>query len=322
MMADQPPAPEYRDRSLGLLLFGIAEIAIGLALAVLVPVALVLVSSIEPGAGASATVSMVVVYLLVGAVFVVLGFGSIFARRWARELWLSVGWIWLLTGVLSVVASWLLMPALLRTAGAGALSAGTQWLIVAVTSAFLLVIYVLLPAAILLFYRSPHVEATCAQRGPAEQWTDNLAPRLLTLAVLWALVASSAAVMPAYGWVFPFFGRVLAGTSGAVLWLMVAGLSLVLAVGAARGRYAAWWGSIVLTLASMVTTVWTFAGVDLGAFFDAMRLAPEQGQLFQGLAGIGRAPAVVFWLVVWISFLVYLIGLRRFFQLQDPTDHG
>mgnify|MGYP001827620798 FL=1 len=72
MMADQPLAPVYRDRSLGLLLFGIAEIAIGLALAVLVPVALVVVSSIETGAGVSATVSIVVVYLLACAVFVAL----------------------------------------------------------------------------------------------------------------------------------------------------------------------------------------------------------------------------------------------------------
>jgi hypothetical protein len=128
--------------------------------------------------------------------------------------------------------------------------------------------------------------------------------------------------MPAYGWVFPFFGRVLAGTWGALLWLAVAGLSLMLAVGTARGRYTAWMASVGLTLAAMVSTVWTFASVDLGAFFEAMRLAPEQTQLFERLAGAGRAPVAVFWLVIWVSFLVYLMGLRPLFQRRASTDHG
>jgi hypothetical protein len=322
MMADQPHAPAYRDRSLGLLLFGIAEIAVGVALAVLVPAALVVVSAVGGRGGAAATASVAVVYVMAGAAFVVLGAGSIRARRWARELWLSVAWIWLLTGILSVVASWLLMPALLRSAGAGALAGGTRWIVIAVTSVFLMVVYVALPAAILLFYRSPHVEATCAQRGPAVQWTDGVAPRLLTLAVLWALVASSVAVMPAYGWVFPFFGRVLAGKPGALLWLLAAGLSLILAVGTVRGRHTAWLAALGLTLAAMVSTIWTFAVVDLGAFFDAMGLPPDQAQLFDGLAGIGRVPAVVFWLVVWLSFLGYLMGLRGLFHRGHPTDHG
>jgi len=42
-------------------------------------------------------------------------------------------------------------------------------------------IYVLLPGAFLLFYRSPSVAETCQARDPSPQWTDGCPPRLLTL---------------------------------------------------------------------------------------------------------------------------------------------
>jgi hypothetical protein len=97
---------------------------------------------------------------------------------------------------------------------------------------------------------------------------------------------------------------------------------LALAVGTARGLSAARRDSVVLTLSSIVSTVWTLASVDLGAFFDAMRRAPERAQLFEALAEIGRAPAVVFWLVVRIMFLICLMGPRPRFQPQESTEHG
>lgn len=96
---------------------------------------------------------------------------------------------------------------------------------------------------------------------------------------------------------------------------------LALAVGTARGLSAARRDSVVLTLSLTVSTVWTLASVDLGAFFDAMRRAPERAQIFEALAEIGRAPAVVFWLAVWVLFLIYLMGLRPRFQPQESTEH-
>ena len=313
------PTSDFRDRSFGLLVFGVLEILIGLFCALLVPLSLVAVSLTPTAEGGGANLGSIVpalvVYLVVAVVLIWLGIGSIRARRWARDLMLSLSWIWLLTGIFTLLISWLVMPGLLLDMGAAAgLSSGGIAVVALVTLSILSFVYVLLPGAFVLFYRSESVAATCRVRDPRPQWTDGCPSRLLTLTLLWALMAVSVLVMPAYRCVTPFFGFLVDGAAGAVVWAVVLVVCAVLAWGTCRREPWAWWMGVAAILFAAVSTILTFARVEAVEVYRAMGLPTEQLALLAGLASPERWLMTLLWAVVWLSFLGYLVTLKKLFH--------
>ena len=316
---DGVSAPEFKDRSLGLVIFGVIEILIGTLCALLVPLILV-AGSLTGAADLRTTVPSMIVYVVVAAVFIWLGVGSVRARRWACELMLSLSWIWLVTGICSMVVGVWLVPVMLRGMGAGSdLPPNFVFFVSLVVFGVIGFLYVLLPGAFVLFYRSPHVAATCRVRDPQPQWTDDLPRRLLTLVIVWALAAVSVLVMPAYGFVVPFFGVVLSGAGGAAVWVAILAGCVALAWGSARRARWAWWGGVVAIVLATLSSVITAVCVDPAEVIQAMDLPPEQTILLSGIAMPGRWVMALVWVVVWGTFLGYLMTVRRFF-LPVPED--
>jgi len=312
------PVPEHKDRSLGLLVFGVVEILIGVFCALLVPLsffALALMPSSVPSTFDFRTlIPSLVLYLAMAAVFIWLGIGSIRARRWARDVMLSVSWVWLLTGICTLVFAWIFMPGLLRNlTGATALSPEGVLVVGLVTTAILSGIYVLLPGAILLFYRSRNVAETCRARDPRPQWTDGCPPRLLTLTIAWALAAVSILVVPAYHFVVPFFGVLIDGTVGALVWGVVLVACAAFAWGTCRREPWAWWGAVAATLLSAVSTCVTFARVTPLESFRRMGLPEDQIALLSGVPWPEGWALAMLWALMWSTMLVYLVTIRRFF---------
>ena len=313
--ADSPL--KFDDRSLGLVIFGVIEILIGVCCALLVPLILV-ATSLAGTADLRTTMPSMVLYTVVATVFIWLGVGSIRARRWACELTLSLSWIWLVTGIGSmVVAAWL-VPAMLRgMAAASDLPPNFVFIINLVIFGIIGFLYVILPGAFVLFYRSPHVAATCRVRDPRPQWTDDLPPRLLTLVIVWALAAVSVLMMPAYGFVVPFFGVVLNGASGAAVWAAILAVCVVLTWGSSRRAPWAWWGGAAAIILATLSSVITAVRVDPAAFILAMDLPEEQMALLSEIAMPGRWMMALIWVVVWGTLLVYLMTVRRSFFAGD-----
>jgi len=312
-------APEFKDRSLGLVIFGVIEILIGVFCALLVPLILA-AGSLMGTADLRSTVPSMVLYTVVAVVFIWLGVGSVRARRWACELMLSLSWIWLVTGICSMVAGAVLVPAMVRGMSAGSdLPPNFVFVVSLVVFGVIGVLYVLLPGAFVLFYRSPQVAATCRIRDPQPQWTDDLPRRLLTLVIVWALAAVSVLVMPAYGFVVPFFGVVLSGASGAAVWAAILAGCVALAWGSARRAPWAWWGGVVAIVLATLSSVITAVRVDPAEFVLAMGLPEEQMVLLSGIAMPGRWVMALIWVVVWGTFLGYLMTVSRFF-LPMPED--
>jgi len=313
--ADSPL--EFDDRSLGLVIFGVIEILIGAFFVLLVPLSLA-AASLAGTADLPATVSAMFLYTVVAAVFIWLGVGSIRARRWACELTLSLSWIWLVTGICSIAAAVLLLPAMLRgMVAASDLPPNLVFFVSLVVFGVIGLLYVLLPGAFVLFYRSPHVAATCRVRDSRPQWTDDLPPRLLTLVIVWALAAVSVLMMPAYGFVVPFFGVVLNGASGATVWAAILAGCVVLAWGSARRAPWAWWGGIAAMILATLSSVITAVRVDPAAFILAMDLPEQQKALLAGITMPGRWVIALVWVVMWGTFLAYLMTVRRFFFAGD-----
>jgi len=315
----------FKDRRLGLMICGIVEILIGVCLALLAPLSLAAV--VLTPAPASGTPSLrsalpaAVLYLVLAAIFVVLGIGSIRARRWARDLMLSLSWVWLLTGLCSLILAGVLLPAMLGTTSSSAgLPSGIMQLVAAVTFGVLVVLYVVLPGAFVLFYRSPHVAATCRAKDDRPQWTDDCPPPVLSLAVVWALAAASIFVMPAYRFVMPFFGILIDGGAGAAMWAAALIVCAALAWGTCRRAPWAWWGGLTATVVAAASTVLTFARISLHDFYVALDLPSDQLALMSSLPTPRPSVTAVLWAVIWGSFVVYLITVRKFFGARRTRN--
>ena len=144
-----------REGRLALTVFGVIEILIGLALAAMAPLS-ILAGFLATSVDLWVIVPSVALYCVMAAVFIVLGAGVIRARRWACALSLSLGWVWLLTGICTVVLVWLVTPTvwsdLALSSGLSRTVAG--WVGVGI-NLFLVVAYLLLPGAFVFFFRSP-----------------------------------------------------------------------------------------------------------------------------------------------------------------------
>jgi hypothetical protein len=214
------------------------------------------------GAGSKGSIIPgIAVYGIAGLVFVILGVGSIRARRWARALWLVVSSFWLIGGVLAAAVVALLMASV----------AGVESILLIAILSFFAVFMIGLPASLLAFYRSPHVKATCEAAAPEPCWTDGC-PLPVLGAALW--FASMTLTLPWMGWLYgglyPFFGHFVRGAAGHGLWIASGLLSGIATYGIYRRIHTLWLLGLVLVLVQGISATVTYAVVDPKELFAAM----------------------------------------------------
>ncbi len=119
-------------------------------------------------------------YVALAVILVWLGIGSIFAKRWARNLLLIFSWSWLVMGCLIEATAAIVLPMVLTQIpgqeGRPAPPAYVMWIMIACLLLFYGVIFVVLPAIWTYFYNSRHVKGTCEWRDPNPGWTDACPP--------------------------------------------------------------------------------------------------------------------------------------------------
>ena len=253
----------YRDRRTALLIAGVLEILLGVGAWLIVGL-MIFAASMVTAQGAGSKGSMIpgiAVYGVAGLVFVMLGVGSIRARRWARALWLVVSSFWLIGGVLAAAVVALLMASV----------AGVESILLIAILSFFAVFMIGLPASLLAFYRSPHVKATCEAAAPEPCWTDGC-PLPVLGAALW--FASMTLTLPWMGWLYgglyPFFGHFVRGAAGHGLWMVSGLLSGIATYGIYRRIHTLWLLGLVLVLGQGISATVTYAVVDPKELFAAM----------------------------------------------------
>lgn len=311
----------FRDQSTALVIAGTAVILVGLCCALLVPLSAALGQLAEfSGDGSDSlrtTLPLMAFHAVLAAVFVWLGAGAVRARLWARDLILPVAKIWLLTGICTTAAAAILLPAVVRglTVTAG-VPPGFGLAVMLIAGGVLVLTQVAVPAALLLFFRRPDVAATCRARDPRPQLTDTCPPRLLTLAMVWALAALSVVLMPAYDFAFPLFGVLLRGGAGVLPWILVLVVCVALAWGTFRCAPWALRAGVVVTVAAMVSTVATTLVMGPAELLLALQPASSEIDVWAALPVPATWVVVLGWVVVWGSFVLYLLSLRHLFV--DP----
>ena len=317
---------DYKDRKVGLVLFGVIQVIIGAFCVLAVPLMLVgmlLGASVAETAGPQSSVKMMIpgllLYLGAAVWFVWLGIGSILARRWARALILVASWLFLLCGIGGILFWLVLSPGLYEQMGqAGGAPDHLLTVMRHVTSVVLAVVYILLPSAFVLFYRSRHVKATCDARDEKTRWTDRCPLPVLALVLMFALWSVSLLTPAVYNFALPFFGTIVSGGVGAVVCLVAALASGYAAWGACRLKPAAWFTALILVLSFGISSAITFSRFSLMDYYARMGFPEDQMEMFRQMKLSTPAMIVPMFAMI-VLFLAYLLYTKRYFRAAEPS---
>jgi hypothetical protein len=323
----EPTVPQYKDRSTGLMVFGILTLLLGGLCGLFILVMLlgqVVAARTNPdSANLAAALPAVVIYGVLAVTLVWLGIGSIMARRWARALLLIFSWSWLVMGIIMLVVMGFVMPKVLAnlpsagTANQPAMPPGAIGAVMFFMFIFFGVFFVLAPAIWVFFYNSRHVKATCEARDSTTRWTDACPLPVLGLC-LWLLFAvPMLLLMPLVGHgVMPFFGIFLTGLPGGLLCLLVAAIWTYAAWLIYHLRPQGWWLILVALIVFMVSSLLTFARHDVLEMYQLMGYPQTQIDQMQktGLLTGNRMG----WLMALsaLPFLGYLFFVKKYFRNQ------
>lgn len=313
----------YKDRSAGLIVFGILTILMGCAVGLMVP--LMILGQLAAARAASTPpnigiiLPVVALYGALAAGLIWLGIGSVTARRWARALLLIFSWSWLIMGILMTVVMAFMLPMIMKNAAAGAqntnhaLPASAIGAVVVVTLLVLGFLFILLPAIWTFFYNSRHVKATCEARDPVTRWTDACPLPVLALC-LWLLFAvPMMLVMPLSGHVvLPFFGMFLTSLPGALLCLVVAGIWAYSAWLLYKLDVRGWWLILIALIVYLASSLLTFTHHDMMEMYQLMGYPQAQIDQMQKM-GIWTGNRMAYLMCFsMLPFLGYLIFVKRY----------
>jgi len=309
-----------KDRSAGLILFGALQLLLALC-AVCAVLGMAAAMEMQSRAGAppipqASVVSNIVLYAAIAAYFFSVGVGSIRRRRWARALSLVVSAIWLVVGIIAIAAVTTILPHLM------ALFPPSQTtFMMTILYVVFGIIYLLIPLVMVLFYRSPHVKATCESRDPVTRWTDRVPLPVLAVVIVMAFAALSVVMALSYGMV-PLFGVILTGAPAAIVLVAFAGLCGYLSVQLYRLKRSAWLTSVFFVVFSIANAAVTFSRIDLEKLYEQMGVMTPQLRAMH-LGDLSRNAGL--WCVVGVSWLValgYLIWTRKFFDAPPPRTRA
>ncbi len=325
------PTPPLKNRRPGLigcgvvyLLFGL--MFIGFALMMVLMVTVMPESARRQAAmPAGMTVYTSLFYLILAALFVTLGIGSMMARRWAPPLIQVTSWAWLICGALGSGMLFFMLPKMMATLPnqqPGA-AVGVMGCMAVVFGLFGIAV----PLAFVLFYRSLDVKTTVEMLDPVPRWTDKHPVSMLIFAS-WMFFGAISTLLSSFMYrALPIGDFMLRGVALFAVMAVMATLLFWIGVGTLKRIPSAWWSGFVLMI----------IGVTWGAFMVRSN-TPEKMSEAMGLpynaqqAAITQAmyssPFFLAWMaVLWIGYLVFLLYIRRYFfprsegpAVQPPVD--
>ena len=322
--------PSYKSRRGWLIAFGILEILIGGAFLLVLAFSAFLflghAGANLPPNPMSPHVLMVFVtveYLVLAAIFITGGIGSIRSKNWARIYMLVVSGFWLVIGILTTLGMAFLVPAILRLQPR-TVPPGNQHAILAVMIAVMTFLMVLLPALFLFFYSRPSVKATClAQKStPTAPPVEGVSPPAalpIPLAILgaWQALGALSVIAVIFMRVAVLFGVVLRGAPAVLVLLGFSVLSGYTAWSIFHQRLLGW------KIAMFMGGFWTASMlVTYLRHTDLLRIYREMGMEDQMLQLYERSPGFLtgIWvmMIVGISaFLAFLLYTRKYFPSEE-----
>jgi len=321
----------YKDRTTGLIIFGILTILLGIG-AGLLGLFVAFSQSLVPQDQRMPFGQLVLataVYAVIGIVLIVLGIGSAMARRWARALMLIFSWAWLVLGIFEMVTMAIVMPMVLANVPAptshSAQGAQSVQMIMTITILFIFGVlaffFIVLPGIWTFFYYSPHVKATVEARDPTPSWTDRCPLPVLALSLwLWTSVPWML-VMPLCGmWVLPLFGLMLTGLPAAAFCFVIAGLMAVAGWLLYRVDIRGWWTLLAFLILGCISGVITFSFHSMTEMYQLMHYPQAQIDQIQKLGILNGSALVWIMVLAMLPLFGYLLWVRRYFVARNSAQ--
>jgi hypothetical protein len=318
------PATQFKDRKVGLVIFGVMTVLAGCCWALFVPLmifgAQMAARSPHPPPSAPNIMPIAALHGALAVIFVWLGVGSIMTRRWARALLVICSWSWLITGTIAVAAMALMAPQLAASiqaaqpAGHSQLSGGARTAMILVPVVMVTVLMVIIPLLWALFYSGRNVKATCEARDPVVRWTDRCPLPVLAMSVWLAFGAFSMLVMPAFHSAAPFFGLLLSRAVGTVFYLCLAAIWAYSAWRIYHLDTRGWWIIAIAMVLFALSNVITYSRHDIGEVYALMGYPPAQIAEIRRIGFMGGHTMAWSSLLFTVPFLGYLCYMRKFFK--------
>jgi len=326
-MATEPPvyAPRFKDTKGRLVVVGVFEI-IGAAFCMLMLATAVVGKLLAPRAREQPSIATFAVLIVaLTALLLILGVGSINTRRWARAIGLCVGWIGLVVGIVGVGFIIASIPAL-RTLLQSQAQATGRPLPVHASNAVVIVIvatvtffYVVIPGALVLFYRGDNVRRTCEARDTKPRWTDRVPlPILATVLINAGTALALLCTIPTYGRACLVFGALLVGHTAIAVYVLLTALFVYLTAGLYRIDRRAYWIYLASTLILAVNAWMSFRSDGLMRLYRALDLPAVQLNalakspfMTSGAVGDGVVASS-------IAMLLWALWLKRYFTDATP----
>jgi len=310
-------SPQFKDRKGGLVFFGIIHLLLGglCVLMTLVMILGVIVSTSVENATSSPMefwmmTPAILFYVLLAVWFIWMGVGSIKARRWARALVLISSWFWLISGVTGIIFMLVFMPDMYAKMGeSGQVPQNVVSAMKIVMSSIMVVFLFVIPGVFVLFYGSKNVKATCEFRDSNIRWTDKCPLPVLGLTLLLSYSALFA-FWGSFGCYkgIPFFGIIISGNLGTVMYLSISILLGFLARGVYHLKLKSFWGSVALFLLGGISTFVTSYNVNIFEFYKCMDISPQSMELMKTLdlpSNFHMALYSGLWFAVIVGYILY-----------------
>ena len=320
------PRPDFKDRKTGLVVFGILEIILGgfcalFMLFMLASFFLKISSAVTMNSGMR--ISSALLYAMLAVWFIWMGIGSIKARRWARALLLVSSWIWLIGGICGLIFILIVMPDMYdKMAQSGKITEKMAQIMKYVMLGFMAFVYIVMPGALVLFYGSRNVKATCEFRDPRIRWTDKCPLPVLAVSLIYGSGAALMLKDGFYGWVIPFFGYILSGMAGAGVALISMLLLGYIAWGTYKLNIKAWWCAVLFTIAWSISNGITFLRMNLFDLYKKMNFSDQQLEMLKQFITPHYFMMALFFGVCAVGFLGYLVYIRRYFAAPSTQEGG
>ena len=320
--------PPYKDRSTGLMIFGILTLLLGCLCGLFIPlmlVGLLAAPAGSPQTSLSAILPAIFIYGVLAVALIWLGIGSIKARRWARALLVILSWTSLGTGVLVLIFLVFLLPKILGniTNNASGNNAMPQGAVVAMIVTMAIIfggILILIPGVWAFFYTSRHVKATCEARDPVLRWTDACPLPVLGLSIWLAFSGPMVLITQIAGHgVMPFFGIFLTGGAGGLFCFFMIFVWVYSAWLLYKLKPLGWWMIFVAICLLMISTFLTFSRHDALEMYRLMNYPQAQIDQMEK-TGLLVGNQFIWICAIWmLPFLGYLWFIRRYIFRKIET---
>ncbi len=308
-----------KDRSVALVVAGIVEIVLGILAFSLAMLLMVILSSTGLGAMKPGHLWLVMGFMFYLTVwFIVMGMGSMKARRWARVLVLVGAWVTLFFGTLMMALALYVLPEVHNLlADSGLLSPEAALVMLYSWSLLMLLLQVAFPLFAIAFYSMKGVEATCERLNPDPCWTDRIPLPLLAMGIISTLGALSLVTAAPTNYVVFLFGRIVDGGAGLAVVLLISLACCYVGWGAFTRKMHAWWGAYALVLITSSSMMLTFSEMDMDVLYTRMGYTAEQIAQLSRYEALNPA-MLTFVSCVWGAMAcIYLVWVRDCFRPKE-----